>query len=86
MPFPNYDPGGLSAPPGTRHLSDDERNVLASLAHEACEAHCVECGRCDWEYDGHPDRTVQIEMTFVTYDESGDPVYVCPDCSGLVAS
>ena len=27
-------------------LSDDARNQLAGLAHEACEGHCYECQRC----------------------------------------
>lgn len=29
-----------------RVLDDSDRNILASLAHEACETHCVDCGTC----------------------------------------
>ena len=29
-----------------RALDDSDRNILASLAHEPCEAHCVDCGGC----------------------------------------
>jgi hypothetical protein len=33
-------------------MSDSDRNILASLRHEACEGHCADCGAClDFEPD-----------------------------------
>lgn len=29
-----------------RVWDDSDRNIMASLAHEACEAHCDDCGAC----------------------------------------
>lgn len=37
--------------PAPRVLSDSDRNILSELAHEACETHCDECGRCIHEPD-----------------------------------
>jgi hypothetical protein len=50
--------------PTTRALDDSERNQLAELRHEGCEAHCDECGRCDWEPTG-PTTTRTVPMTEV---------------------
>ena len=33
----------------TQTLSDSDKNIMADLAHEACEAHCAECGVCIFE-------------------------------------
>ena len=27
-------------------MSDSDRNIMASMAHEGCEAHCDDCGVC----------------------------------------
>lgn len=59
--------------PTAQVLDDSERNQLAELRHEGCEAHCDECGRCDWETIG-PLNTIDIPMT-----EHAGAVY-CPDC------
>lgn len=32
--------------PAMGGFSDSDANILASLAHEACEAHCSECDGC----------------------------------------
>ena len=32
-----------SAPMG---LCDSDRNIMASMRHEACESHCEDCGDC----------------------------------------
>lgn len=52
--------------------TDDERNILAELRHEACEDHCTECGCCDWRPTG---------------PMSDEPVPIvnglCPDCRDL---
>jgi hypothetical protein len=60
--------------PTARVLDDSERNQLAELRHEGCEAHCDECGRCDWEPTG-PTTERTVPMT-----EIGDDRYLCPDC------
>lgn len=54
-------------------LSDSDRNILRSLRHESCEAHCDECGQCDNRQVG-PDRWVDVELTVV------DGVTYCDDC------
>lgn len=59
--------------PTARVLDDSERNQLADLRHEACEAHCDECGRCDWEPTG-PTTDRPVPMT-----GHAGAVY-CPDC------
>ena len=28
-------------------MNDSDRNILRSLRHEPCEAHCTECNACD---------------------------------------
>lgn len=58
-------------------MNDSDRNILASLRHEPCEAHCDECGRCDWEPTG-PTTTAHIEMTEV--DNGHSITTYCPDC------
>lgn len=64
--------------PTSRVLSDSDRNILADLAHEGCEAHCDDCGRCDWEPTG-PTSTRPVPMTTV------NGVTYCPDCVPLTA-
>lgn len=27
-------------------MSDSDHNIMADLAHEACEGHCEDCGKC----------------------------------------
>ncbi len=46
---------------GTRHalaprgMSDSDRNIMADLAHEACEFHCEDCNACLTEDELDPD-------------------------------
>lgn len=65
----------MSYPTG-RVLDDSDRNILADLAHEACEWHCSECGCCSWRSVG-PARTVDIEFV---YDRRND-LHLCRDCA-----
>lgn len=62
--------------PAPRALSDDQRNQLAELQHEACEHHCADCGRCDWESCNPPGATRDVPMI-----EVGPDVWLCPDCT-----
>lgn len=55
-------------------MDDSDRNILAGLRHEPCEAHCSECGRCDWEPTG-PNSIRHIPMTRIDDERS-----ICPDC------
>ena len=58
-------------------LCDSDRNILAGLRHEACENHCAECGRCDWESTG-PDTIRTVPMHAVDHGHS--IAYYCDDC------
>lgn len=53
---------------GYRELCDSDRNIMASLQHEACEAHCEHCGLCIFEESP-------------TKDEDGN--ICCVDCTPL---
>lgn len=54
-------------------LDDSARNQLAGLAHEPCEHHCADCGRCDWE-PVSPFDTVTVPGRVV------DGEWLCEDC------
>lgn len=70
-------------PPITaRPLSDDQRNQLAELRHEACEHHCADCGRCDWESCNPPGATRDVPMIEVDGEWFCDDCY-CPTCDSL---
>ena len=53
---------------------DSDMNILDGLRHESCEAHCDECGTCDWENIG-PTTVKSIPMV------SSEGVTLCPDCA-----
>ena len=59
-------------------LCDSDRNILAGLRHEACENHCAECGRCDWESTG-PDTIRTVPMHAVDHGHS--IAYYCDNCA-----
>jgi hypothetical protein len=56
-----------------RVLDDSERNQLAELAHEGCERHCAECGRCDW-YPTGPTTEAPVTGQIIADD------WYCEDC------
>ena len=66
----------LMTPTARPILSDSDMNVLAGLAHEACEWHCDACGCCSYEMTG-PGATRDLESVI---DEVEDAIY-CLDCS-----
>lgn len=51
------------------YWTNSDRDIMASLRHEACEAHCTECGACDWRPTG-PMSDEAVPMI------NG----LCPDC------
>lgn len=54
-------------------LSDSDSNILAELRHEGCEAHCDECGQCDWKHTG-PMSTRPVPMSVINGRT------LCEDC------
>jgi hypothetical protein len=56
-------------------LCDSDKNIMADLQHESCNAHCDHCGRCDWEPYNGPNGTRPVPMG--QYDTET----LCTDCA-----
>lgn len=55
----------------------NDSNIITSLQHEACEAHCEECGTClgDGVKQTGPDTFIDVPV--ITYDGAT----FCADCA-----
>ena len=71
-------------------FSDSDKNIIASLAHEACEFHCKDCDFCLTEADLDPtygtcDNCTPLsdcfaERTGIEWIDYTWKNCVCPDC------
>lgn len=68
-----------------RQLDDSERNQLAELRHEACEAHCADCGECLGEgiklvAVGPWGAKYEDVPAFCDFGDDGDGPSYCGEC------
>jgi len=61
-----------------RVLCDSDRNIMAGLAHEACDTHCEDCGTCS------PRQTnLNVWEDVPMVDDEATGLRLCEDCNPL---